>query len=260
MIDAWLRDIPAVFRALADPQLRPAVPRPLTGQLDQACAHWGALNYVLSSLLGWSDPGRGLAWWYAAGKPVDDSPVLSLVREVWCAEDLLDYYAAWSWLPGGAGYLSSQAEDLHAGPSPTWLAQNSQWQNEDWWRAFARRGRVHRHDPFYGGTDPLHLAAHMGPPTKMPSSDAIVHLSPETREALVITDGVEHWLADLEQLQPRLPSVGERSWRVEIFDRQVGFLGQYRRSRITRRWFLGKHAIHMRGNAGTLAGDETHRD
>lgn len=249
MTESWLRDVPAVFRALADPKLSPTVPRPSTGPLEHACAHWGALDYTLSNLLGWSDPGRGLAWWYAAGKPVDASPVLYLVREVWGVDDLLDYYAAWSWLPNGAGYLCSQAEDPLSGPSPTWLAQHSRWQDEEWWRAFVRRGRVHHHDPFYGGTDPLHLAAHRAEARSVPSAKSIVHPSPGNREVVLITGGLEHWLADLGQLHAQLPPVGDRSWRVEVFDRQVGFLGRFRKSRITGRWFTGKHWVHMRGNA-----------
>ena len=145
MTDPWLRDVPAVFRALADPRLESAIPRPATGPLEQACAHWGALHYTLSSLLGWADVGRGLAWWYAAGKPVDDSPVLVLVQRVWGADDLIDYYAAWSWLPPGVGYALPQSAVIDGGPSPTWLAQHSRWPDEDWWRSFVRRGQVHHH-------------------------------------------------------------------------------------------------------------------
>ena len=164
MTDPWLRDVPAVFRALADPRLESAIPQPTTGPLEQACAHWGALHYTLSSLLGWADIGRGLAWWYAAGKPVDDSPVLALVQRVWGADDLIDYYAAWAWLPEGVGYEFPQSVSPFDGPSPTWLGRHSRWKNEEWWRGFARRGQVHHYDPFYGGSDPLHLAAHAGRP------------------------------------------------------------------------------------------------
>ena len=248
MIDPWLRDVPAVFRALADPRLESAIPRPTTGPLEQACAHWGALHYTLSSLLGWADVGRGLAWWYATGKPVDDSPVLALVRRVWGADDLIDYYAAWSWLPPGVGYLVPQSAAIDGGPSPTWLGQHSRWPDEDWWRAFVRRGQEHHHDPFYGGTDPLHLTAHAGPPVDAGSSAPLVHLVPEQRRAVLVTGGLDHWLADLRQLEGRLPPLGERSWRVEVFDRLTGYLGEYRLSRVTGRWFTGRHSIHMRGN------------
>lgn len=248
MTDPWLRHVPAVFRALADPELRTGVPRPVNAALEDACAYWGALHYLLRNVLGWADVGRGLAWWYAAGQPVADSPVLALVREVWGDDDLIDYYAAWAWLPAGVGYLHTQAQDPFNGPSPTWLAQRSRWPDEDWWRAFVRRGRLHHHDPFYGGSDPLHLAAHAGPCLDIPSVDPLVQVYAAQRRVVLVTGGLAHWLADLERLHGQLPPLGDRSWRIEVFDRTVGWLGEYRRSRITHRWFTGKHTIHMQGN------------
>ena len=85
-----------------------------------------------------------------------------------------------------------------------------------------------------------------------------VHLRPElaawvmsvSDRIVLVTDGLDHWLADLHALEARLPPLGERSWRVEIFDRCVGYLGEYRRSRVTGRWFLGKHSVHLRGHPG----------
>ena len=248
MTDPWLRHVPAVFRALADPELRTGVPRAVNASLEDACAYWGALHYLLRNVLGWADVGRGLAWWYAAGQPVADSPVLALVREVWGDGDLIDYYAAWAWLPAGVGYLHTQAQDPFNGPSPTWLAQHSRWPSEDWWRAFVRRGQVHHHDPFYGGSDPLHLSIHHGPPTAERSEDPLVHLIPEQRRVVLVTEGLNHWLADLHALEGRLPPIGDRSWRVEVFDRRTGYLGEYRRSRVSGRWLTGRHAIHMKGN------------
>ena len=83
MKEPWLRHVPAVFRALADPDLRAGVPRPVNASFEDACAYWGALHYLLCNVLGWKDVGGGLAWWYATGRPVEGSPVLALVREVW---------------------------------------------------------------------------------------------------------------------------------------------------------------------------------
>lgn len=245
----WVRDVPAVFRALADPRLHSLVPRPTNGPLEQACAHWGALHYTLSTMLGWTDTGRGLAWWYAAGKPVDDSRVLALVRRVWGLDDLIDYYAAWSWLPAGACYLLPQSADPSGRPSPTWLAKNSRWADERWWRTFVRRGWEHHFDPFYGGTDVLHLRAHAGPPSTEPSVESLVKIIPEQRRVVLVTAGLDHWLADLCHLEAQLPPLGDRSWRAEVFDRMTGYLGEYRRSRVTGRWFTGQHHIHVQGFA-----------
>lgn len=246
--DPWLRNVPAVFRALADSQLRGSVPRPTTGSLDQACRDWGALHYALVNMLGWQEVGLGLAWWYAAGKPVEDSAVLSLVREVWGADDLIDYYAAWAWKPDDSGWMLPQAFDPVHGPSPTWLGRHSQWKDEGWWRAFLRRGHVHHHDPFYGGTDALHLSAHTGREDSWRSAQACLMPAPNERRAVLVTGGLAHWIADLEALGASLPALSGRSWRVDVFDRTVGWLGEFRRSRVTGRWFSGRHHIHMQGN------------
>jgi hypothetical protein len=246
---SWNQLYSPLHRALAD-GTSDAFPRPLNGGLESACASWGALHYALGCLLGWADVGRGLAKWYAAGKPTADSAVLTLVKEVWGADDLLDYYAAWAWKPRDAGWLLPQTADPFNGPSPAWLAEHSMWPVEDWWRAFIRRGFHHHHDPFYGGTDSLHLSAHTGREDQEPSRDPIIHWDTKGWRCVLVSAGLKHWLADLDSLTPTLPSSGEHSWHVEVFDRKTGWLGMYRRSRVTGGWFNGKHSIHMLGAAG----------
>lgn len=245
--DPWMRHVPALFRALADPAARAAMPRPEGRSLEEACASWGALHYALNCLLAWRDIPKGLAWWYRAGKPVVDSDVLALIRDVWGQGDLIDYYAAWAWKPAGPRWLAPLGDGLSEGPSPTELAKNSHWPDEAWWRAFLRRGAVHRHDPFYGGGNPLHLSSHTGWEDSVPSESPVVHLEPSERRGVLITDGLSHWLADLEVLGQTLPPSGNRSWRIEVFDRRIGFLGEYRQSRVTGRWFRGRHGIHEQG-------------
>lgn len=249
MSEHWTTHVPALFRALASPDERATLPRPVTGGFEYACATWGALHYALSSLLGWRDVGAGLAWWYRAGKPTTDSPVLELVKEVWGRGDLIDYYAAWTWKPPGSGWRYSQEHSSSDGPSPTWLGANSiLWPDEDWWRMFVRRGTELHHDPFYGGDDALHLSMHHGPSATQPSGEALLATTSRPRHAVLIVGGIDHWLADLEANSTRLPPAGDRSWRVEVFDRKVGYLGMFRRSRVTGRWFTGKHSVHERGN------------
>lgn len=244
--DPWTRHVPALFRALSDPALRSAIPVPTSGSLDDACASWGGLHYAFNCLLGWRDIPKGLAWWYRTGKPVEGSEVLALIDDVWGRDDLLDYYAAWAWKPVSRGWMVPQEFSTLGEPSPTDLAKESRWPDEAWWRAFIRRGAIHHHDPFYGGSDALHLSAHTGREEFAPSEAPMIHLE-ASRRGVLITDGLRHWLADLEALGPKLPTLGDRSWRVEVFDRRVGFLGEYRKSRVTGRWFRGRHSVHEQG-------------
>ena len=69
-----------------------------------ALAYWSSLLHLLVYGFGWSQPGRGLRWWYGAGKPVDD-PRLALISEVWDADGQLDWFAAWLWTTGACCYL-----------------------------------------------------------------------------------------------------------------------------------------------------------
>ncbi len=245
--DPWMQHVPALFRALADPSQLHALQRPATGNLDAACATWGALHFALCSLLGWSDVGKGLAWWYREGKPADGLPVIELIKEIWGERDLIDYYAAWAWKPADQGWMLPQSADPMHGPSPTELAKTSLWTDEDWWRAFVRRGQDHHHDPFYGGTDPLRLSIHSGREDQAPSRAPVVQLHPKSRRGVLVTEGLRHWMADLEVLGQALPGLGDRSWHIEVFDRRVGWLGEFRQSRVTGRWFLGKHGVHLAG-------------
>lgn len=247
-LDPWQSRWPELFRALADPDV--IMPPPSNHDLEQACASWGALHHALRCLLGWNDVGRGLAWWYAAGQPVSDSPVLNVIRQTWGRDDLIDYYAAWAWKPQGAGGMLSQWADPSNTPSPAWLSEHSIWNDEDWWRSFLRRGAVHRHDPFYGGTDPLHLSIHGG--DEIPAFPGAARLLADqaARRAVLVVEDLANWHSDLTHLGATLPSLGERSWRVDLFNRRVGWLGEFRRSRVSGRWFVGKHSIHMQGNAG----------
>ncbi len=169
---SWSSLYPALHRALANNNYD-EFPGPPSGGFEASCASWGALNYALTCLLGWRDVGCGLASWYAGGKLTSSSPVLELVKRVWGTDDLLDYYAAWVWKPSDACFLHPQSVDLFKGPSPTWLAENSMWPDEDWWRSFCRRGQVLHHDPFYGGCDSLHLSGHTGKEDQVPSPPPI---------------------------------------------------------------------------------------
>lgn len=239
--DPWCRYIPHLHRALADPSQTghlPYVAEELT--LEQACSAWEPLHYLLTALLGWRSPGHGLAWWYAAGKPVDD-PRLRLVRDHWDAHHQLDYYAAWAWAQGQACLTP---DDL----SRAAMARASLWPREDWWRDFKRQGLALNNDPFYGGSNPLHLGhSETFGCQEEGAGEAELLADRGRRKAVLIVAGIETWRASLKLAGVQLPSLGERSWHVEVIDRQVGWLGEFRQSRITGQWFMGRHGRHCHG-------------
>jgi hypothetical protein len=128
------------------------------------------------------------------------------------------------------------------------MAKSSPWRDEDWWRQFKRQGKRFSYDPFYGGANPLHLDAGC-------CLEGIARLPPlaqyadnATRRATLFVGEFPTWRDALETFGNTLPPDSQRSWHVDVFDRWVGYLGMFRRSRVTGRWFQGKHSVHMRGH------------
>lgn len=228
--DRWCRLFPILHRMMADPELETEFPR-VGGDLslEEACSIWETLHYLLRALLGWRDPGAGLSWWYATGRDVSVSPHLALVNRIWNSVDKLDYYAAWAW-----------SEYQTEGPFP----------NDEWRREFRNRPVQQGNHPGLGGSNPLHLghSDHFGWDSVKPAG-AKLHHDLKRREAVLVVNHFGAWRRDLEKAGDTLPDLGNRSWHVEVFDRQVGFLGKFRRSRETGIWFQGRHSVHVRGQS-----------
>lgn len=237
----WFRLLPTVHRAMADQAFERDIPSPeRIDSVEQACGYWEALRYLLMGVLGWRNLDQGLAWWYSEGRHDFGDPVLKLVRRVWDSEGQLDYFAARVW----SDMCILSPEDL----SPTELAQRSLWADEDWWRTFKRRGRPYTYDPFYGGSNPLHLGHSDAFGFDHGSAGHEGEWDILKRTARLVVSDFACWRTDLASFGSKLPPLGERSWHVHVAEREVGLLGHFRRSRITGNWFIGKHSLHMRGN------------
>lgn len=212
--DHWCQHIPDLHRALSDLTQVWRLPTvDVCHDLLPACAYWETLHYLFGRILGWSDIGKGLAWWYAAGKPAEASSALRLVKRVWDNRGQLDSYAAWLWArehPNGHDW------------SPTIIASSARFGDERWWRAFKRAGRPFRHDPFHGGANPLHLGHSDEVGLNIPdfSTERVLVWNTASRRATVVVDRFASWMTELEMCRKQLPDVGERSWHVEAFDRR----------------------------------------
>jgi hypothetical protein len=103
--------------------------------------------------------------------------------------------------------------------------------------------------PLYGGTNPLHLGhSHFDFRSGTDIAPAALHLDPTTRQAVLVTRDFTTWREELATAGRGLPPLlDQRSWHVDVFDKRVGWLGTYRRSRVTGRWFAGSHSVHMVG-------------
>lgn len=240
------RNFHLVHRELADPVHADHLPRVLDcREIPDFQAYWMALQYLLECLLGWRNVDFGLNWWYERGKDSGGDPRLELMQLVWDDDGQLDLYAAHMWREH---FAFSSPEDM----SPAEMRKACRFGSEDWWRQLKRRGSVYRHDPFYAGSNPLHLhsCCHFGllKPKAKPEG-FVKNGDMNSFRATLIVSQFTAWREELEIFGRTLTPSSSRSWHVEVFDRQVGYLGKFRQSRVTGKWFQGKHSIHMAGNA-----------
>lgn len=240
--DQWCRLIPMLHQIISGARSTKDFPDPnCVSELQDSCQVWEALNYLLRSLLGWDYPALGLAWWYSQGKPTEDSHLLNITKQLWGRRDAIDYYAAWIW---------EAMETRSEGVDP-----KSQLPNREWWDEFRNRPKPTWPDPYYGGNNSLHLGHSdfgidewCGPNWEIDEHFELFH-DLKTRRAVLIVDHIGIWRQALRHIETVLPDLGQNSWHVQVFDRQYGSLGTFRRGRKTNRWFQGKHSIHVVGNS-----------
>ena len=239
--------VPGVFRAmspLSQDATLPTAPRPLRVYGTDR-GYWFPLFALMLSSLGWVRPDAGLNWWYGAGKPTDD-PRLALIHDVWYADGALQSLTCELWRYEGFwafGKLGDHAHFTPLGYRQDRIVDRGQIAGE-LTEELARTPRP-------GSSDPLHMALHLGTyannPTK--ANARLVATDPHRGRAMLLTDHMDGWYADLARLgndlgTPALP--GRMSWHVDVVVEHVGWLGTYRRSAETGLWFAGRHQLHTR--------------
>lgn len=257
----WVGALPDVWRAVAWPE------RYCKGELWQHDAvvdhdiygysqrYWAALFHLVLARLGWVDPALGIARWFQQGRPTDDSALLVLDR--WWG-NLLDAVLIWDAQSATARYLASEM-DLQGGAVVPPRSSNDQDLLTGTVRtAYARLGR-HREaagtplvaDALYGGGyDPLHLSVHVPAALTQPGAkNASICTGTDGRSAAALFlpryAGRDRVLAEVGAALPLRPA--GQGWRVDVTVGPVGWLGTYRRSRVTGRWFAGRHRHHALG-------------
>lgn len=239
----WCWAVALPYRVLAAPRSHlpmPARPRPDVDFFSYL-GYWGCLQSFLTYSLGWSRHDRGLLWWYEAGRPVED-PRFALIAGVWERDGLLERYFEWaSRHPTAAAPLRNWTFDFDT--EPIELPRH-------WVERFARVREETSGD--LSGTTPegkhLEEGSHVGEPASELDDGVMLITDVADRRALFRHGSVAGWYAALHRAAAALPDIGERSWRVDVFVDPMGYLGSYRRSRITGLWFSGRHRYHSVGN------------
>lgn len=247
-IDFKSRYLPALHRALADPDAEregPQLPRINNiGRLDEFQAYWETLDYLLRHLVGWSDLSAGLQWWYTSDRGDQEDPRLRLVDQIWNDHGQLATFAAHHWR-NHDGFISTVEKAPPEGLAGIYLHGG-----EDFWRLLKQASGRFPFDPYYGGTNTLHLSFSEDLPGEKIAAPSTSFHSPEDesdRRAVLVVGEFRTWTGELQRFGETLPRHPSRSWYVEVFDRKVGYLGLFRQSRVTGRWFQGKHRFHIQG-------------
>lgn len=237
----WVWSLPFCWQAMADPEgpwqapTRPAVDREAGDLLGPRIAYWTPLLTLTLGALGWVRPDLGARRWLDQGRPAPDGQAALRVLDRWWADDVgaLEEWSAFG--PALPSYATQVNDAVGGRPMRDW-----------------RPDRVERPrwvEVSTGGHDSLHLGHILGHLTDDHGRGRIVHGHPTgALSAVVLLDTYSGWYAALARLGATLPvRTDGRSWRVDVVVRPIGWLGTYRQSRVTGRWFTGRHRWHELG-------------
>lgn len=271
----WTWAVGMPFRVLADPDGIGVMPKSpaLVGPGDKGgwsevafthgLGYFASLQSFLTYSFGWTRHDLGLLWWYDNGCPVND-PRFALLKAVWDADGMLLRYLAWC----VEQVAVSSSPGWHAGPLLPWAAEMNDAPgllSDEWRRRLAREEHAARAQALHTSPWGMHLehgdhigapsgwdwAGHgaSGAPRELADAARLVGVDSSTRRGIFVSDYVGGWYAALADLGSKLPQLPKgRNWRINVFVKPIGYLGEYRRSRTTGLWFAGQHRFHTVGN------------
>lgn len=230
-----------------------------SGDFPRYIRYWFSLSAVVVGHLGWRHPAVGIASWINNGMP-DDDAVMSGVKQLWGL-----YAASLLAEPSRNNLLEMANEVLQPKENiPTQASSYAQLDSPEdvRFRMFIEEKSESDKKwgaPNTGGSDPLHLTSHivsmLGNFQSTHSSDqfgaTLLHAAAESNEARasLVIESQSPWYSTLAKWGDRLPKRQDgRSWRVDVTSKDYGYIGEFRRSRVTGLWFAGKHSSHMLGN------------
>jgi hypothetical protein len=229
---AWGWFVPTVWRAFADSESFVPPERPT--ELDDLCAWWAPLPMICLYSLGWRSVASGLERWMQAGRDTAD-PRFDLIQRWWGRD--LDDFLTWmrsqrrDWRFG-----SAVADALHLPPPPPGPDLGSLAEEDlspSYLASFGTDG------------DRLHLVGHAQVPIQGDPAGPAVRTD---TGAILMLATYEGWYRRLHEAGEELGMRSDgRSHYVDVVVRPTGWLGTYRLSRKSGRWFAGRHRWHELG-------------
>lgn len=271
----WTWAVGMPYRVLADPHgmgVMPLSPADVVrgnehgfpeGNFEHGLGYFAALQSFLTYSFGWTRHDRGLLWWYDHGQPVEDSR-FALLKAVWDADGMLLRYLAWCVERASPASLGWLGEPLHRWASnvdhtpdilsPSWrerLARETVSAESDH-LCTTPWGKHLEHGDHIGAPSGWDWAGYGGStqlPRELIDASRLVGIDSSRRQATFVSDHVGGWYEALARLGGQLPPLAnDRNWRIDVFVKPIGYLGQYRQSRTTSLWFAGRHQHHTVGN------------
>jgi hypothetical protein len=251
----WNWAVALPYRVLAAPQSHLPMPAAPTERRDfmDYLGYWAALQSLLTYSFGWTRHDRGLLWWFENEKPTED-PRFELIAAIWDRDGMLERYFEWCATQTPTSPLREWALKFDDQPLEVpreWMPRLAAIRAE---LAELEKSGTFGHGR--GGTTPHgkhleagdHISAPGGAGLRETGSGEILSSNRTTRRAVFRQSGVDGWYRHLALRGAELPDLGLSSWRVDVFVDTIGFLGTFRRSRVTGLWFAGRHLIHTVGN------------
>ena len=242
----WTWYVAEAWQQAAAPELfiasnrRPSGRPDSSGQAEHASriAYWSPLLELTTFGLGWRHPELGLWTWNQLGRPTDD-PLLRTLAERFGHD--IEVMTAWLLESGGASLRHKVFHDDGLAPyaAPAELKR----------RCSAVREQPDYQLHFSGGSDPHHLIPHLVEWKAQSEPQAVkvaALLAGEQIDYLLIGDDYHSLFRALHR--GAVPSITSgRSTRVSLICPSIGWLGTYRKSRVTNLWFRGAHRWHTLG-------------
>jgi hypothetical protein len=222
-----------------------------TGFAHPGAVWVSALQLAMFSL-GWQSPAFGLNRWMNEGFPTED-PRLEVIAHLIgpdVAESTLNLlafmYEKWGGRLSTTGPHCIPERDWQAAKTPdavrTYVAN---WRHTGaGWPPLPFRG-------LDGDNDGAHINSHALTPVGWGDGPARAEVLRDDGRgrAVFIAEEYSMWYATLHEVAASLPPRPDgRSWRVDVIVKPIGWLGTFRLSRNTGRWFSGPHSLHVWGS------------
>lgn len=237
----WAWAFPLPYRVLNTPNIGLPMPKAPSknSEFFDYLSYWATLQHLLTYSLGWSRHDVGLKWWMDAGCPTNDLR-FALLDQVWHKDDNLWKYLVWA-----------ESNPSHS-PQVDWLPRVDTERNLDAPVDEILLEREILDSGFSAANSPFGMHLESGGHLDygfFPEYSASIYKKPDSiGEAVYVADRVEGWYFGLNQLAEKLGSSNRTSWHVDVYVKEYGYMGVYRKSTVTGRWFTGPHSLHMVGN------------